>query len=195
MPRYVQTGDRLPNDFRRQQDGDVVAALGVAGGEHLTGRRRFEQPQLRQVAGAPEIRGSTGPIEVHVDRQGGGRGVIAEPPLLLRDAGERQARAAELGWNGQPQITRLSKLLEVVREEHIVAVVLRRPFRKASEHVVCEDRLSGLHTCQRCHWTLPFRAGAERSLAHSGPYTPRATKPCVRAHAADLSFVGGRCGF
>ena len=84
---------------RREQHRNVVAALGVPGGEHLAGRGGLEQPALRPVAGAPEIGGVAGPVQVHVDRERRRRGVVAEAPLLLRDAGQRQARATQLGRN------------------------------------------------------------------------------------------------
>ena len=91
---------------RREQHRDVVAALGVPGGEHLASRGGLEQPSLRPVAGAPEIGGDAGPVQVHVDRERRRRGVVAEPPLLLRDAGQRQAGAAELGRNGEREDSR-----------------------------------------------------------------------------------------
>jgi hypothetical protein len=60
---------------RRQQDGDVVTALGVPRGEDLAGRGALEKPALRSVAGAPEIGGDARPVQVHVDRERRRRGV------------------------------------------------------------------------------------------------------------------------
>ena len=102
---------------------------------------RLEQPALRRVAGAPEIGGVARPVQVHVDRERRRRGVVAEPPLLLRDARERQACPSELGRNGDAKISGLAKLVEVVREERVVAIVLRRPLREPGEHLVGQNSL------------------------------------------------------
>jgi len=73
---------------------------------------------------------------VHVDRQRRRRRVVTEAPLLLRDTCERQTATTELGRNRAREIARLAELVEVVREERVVAVVLRSAFGKALEHPV-----------------------------------------------------------
>ena len=50
---------------RRQQHGDVVAGLGVAGGEHLAVDRGLEDPAQRRVAGPLELGGDADPVGVH----------------------------------------------------------------------------------------------------------------------------------
>ena len=65
-----------------------------------------------------------------------GAAKVAEAPLLARHRRERQPAAAELGRHRQPQVARRAQLLEVVREEHVVAIVLRRPPGEAREHLV-----------------------------------------------------------
>ena len=90
------------------------------------GRRLLEQPLQRPVAGAPEIGGDAGPVEVHVDRQRRRRGVIAETPLLLRDARPASGPRRRAPSARPAAVPGLAQLLEVLREEHVVAVVLRR---------------------------------------------------------------------
>src|SRR5262249_42228567 len=93
-PDRRQASERLPaaepvatfdafGPGRREQYRDVISALGMAGRKYVTGGSGFEQPALRGVAGAPEIRGGPRPIEVHVDRQRRWRRVVAEAPLLV----------------------------------------------------------------------------------------------------------------
>ena len=72
----------------RQQHRDVVAALGVAGGEDLAGRRLAQHPLQRLVTGAPQIGGDADPVDVHVDAERRRRRMIGQPPLLPADLGQ-----------------------------------------------------------------------------------------------------------
>ena len=76
----------------RQQHRQVVAALGVPGGEDLARHRLLQQPVERAVAAAPEIGGRPDPVEVHVDAERGRRRVIGEAALLAADLGQVRPR-------------------------------------------------------------------------------------------------------
>ena len=52
-----------------QQAGNVVAALGVAGVEHLARHRLLQQPLRGAIAVAPQIGNQPDPVDVHVDAQ------------------------------------------------------------------------------------------------------------------------------
>ena len=66
----------------RQQDRQVVAALGVAGGEDLACHRLASGATPATCRPAPQVGGDAHPVEMHVDRQRGGRRVVGEPALL-----------------------------------------------------------------------------------------------------------------
>ena len=84
---------------------------------------RLEQPTTRGVAGRSRSAATPGPVEVHVHGNGGGRSVVGEPALQLGDLVEPEAGAAELSRNGSQQVTRLAKLVPVLVEEPVLAVV------------------------------------------------------------------------
>jgi hypothetical protein len=72
---------------RRQQNRNVVAALSVASGKDSAADGFFQQPPQRRVAGAEEIGGHAAPVQMHVDREGGGWGVVREPALFADGIG------------------------------------------------------------------------------------------------------------
>jgi hypothetical protein len=82
---------------RRQQEGEVVAGLAVARGQHLAGRGGPQDPLAAGRAHALQVGGEADPVEVHVDAQRGGGGVVGQAALQPVDLGEVQARPAELG--------------------------------------------------------------------------------------------------
>ena len=90
------------------------------------------------VARAPEIRRQPRPVEVHVHRQGVGGRVVAQPPLLAADLGQRHPQPAELPGHGHLQVARRPKLLEVLGEEPVLLVVAGGPLLKAEQHLVRE---------------------------------------------------------
>jgi hypothetical protein len=101
----------------------------VEGAEHLARRGSVEDEPARVVAGTEQIGGDAGPVDVHVDGEGGGRGVVAESaekPGVLVEAG---TAAAELGRNGDVEEAGCSQLGEVLVEELVVAFVVQDPER------------------------------------------------------------------
>ena len=156
MPRYVQTGRQAAERLAagepvaavhalglrgRQQHRDVVAALGVAGREHLSARRLLEQPRERRVAGAPQVGGDARPVEVHVDGERRGRRVVRETPLFADDLGQRQAESAQLLRHGEAQVARLAQLLEVLGKEAVLLVVAPGSRLEAGQQLVGQERL------------------------------------------------------
>ena len=150
-PPSVHTGVRLPKilcplidqppstrsaDGARQQQREVVAGLAVEGAQHVAGGRPLEHEAARVVAGAQEVGGDAGPVDVHVDGQRGGGGVVAEPAGEPRVLVEADAAAAQLGRDGDVEVARRLELGEVLVEEAVLAVVGRGPLVEAGEHLV-----------------------------------------------------------
>ncbi len=121
---------------RRQQHGDVVAGLAVAGGEHVALGGLAQHPVAGRVAGTVQIGAQADEVVVHVDGDGGRRGDVGDAPLQPVDLGEVEPEPAELGRDRGEQIAARPQLLEVLGEERVVAVVLRRPLVEAGEHLV-----------------------------------------------------------
>ena len=122
-------------DARREQDGDVVAGLGVAGGDDLAVDGGFEEPALRGVAGPFELGGRADPVGVHRHRQRGGRGVAREAPLAGRHLGEVEAPAAEVDRHRRGEVAGGAQLGEVVVEVGVGAIQLGGAVAEPLQHV------------------------------------------------------------
>ena len=156
-PRYVQTGDRLPNILRpvNRKPPSTLSALVVDSSTGMSfrvrhGRRRKPPPSRppraateRRVAGAPKIGGQAGPVQVHVDGQGRRGRVIRESALFADDLGQRQAESAKFVGNREAQVARLAQLLEVLRKKGVLLVVAPGPRREAVQQLVGQERLMG----------------------------------------------------
>ena len=127
----------------RQQHRDVVAALRMAGREHLSARGLFEQPRERRVAGAPEVGGDARPVEVHVDGERRGGRMVRETTLFADDLGQCQAEPAQFRRDREAQVARLAQLLEVIRKEGVLLVVAPGPRLEAGQQLVGQERLMG----------------------------------------------------
>ena len=77
----------------------------------------------RAVARAVQVGCDPGPIDVHVDRERGGRRVRAEPPLLAHGLRERQTAAAQFDRHREHEIPGLAQFLEIFSEERVLAIV------------------------------------------------------------------------
>ena len=143
----------------RQEHGNVVAPLGVAGRVDFAVHRADEQPLERLVARPPQVGGHTRPVDVHVDAQRGGVRVVGQAALLLHHLGEGEAAAAELARHRAGEVAGLLQLGEVLGEESVLAVVARRPFRESLEHRVGKD--ARVSRC--CHVVPPLRVRCGRS--------------------------------
>ena len=95
----------------------------MTGREHLTGHRFFEHPAEAFVAAAPQIRGHSSPVHVHVEGEGGGRRVASQAALLLAHLGQAHAQAAQFGRDCHQEIARWPDLLEIFRKEAILPVI------------------------------------------------------------------------
>ena len=60
--------------------------------------------------------------------------------MLPHGVCERQPTAAQLGRHCDREITSLSKLLEVLGEKRVLAIVFGRAIRESREHLVGEKR-------------------------------------------------------
>ena len=109
---------------RRQQDRDVVAGLGVSGGEHLAVEGGVEHPAQRAVAGPVELGGDADPVRVHAHRQCRRRRVASEAALAGGHLGEVEAPSAEVCRHGGGQVADLAELGQVVVEVGVGAVEL-----------------------------------------------------------------------
>jgi hypothetical protein len=127
-------------DRRGEEHRDVVAALGVAGGEHGTLRCLGEHPLQRPVPGAPEVGDEAGPVEMHVHGERRGRRVVAEPALLAAHVGEGVPPPAEFARHGDGEIAGVAQLLEVFVEEAVLAVVSRGALLEAMQHLLRQHR-------------------------------------------------------
>jgi hypothetical protein len=115
----------------------------MPGREDLAADGPAEHPLERAVPRAPEVRGDTDPVEVHVHRQRGGVRVIAEPALLAHAFREIEAPATQLARRGDGEIAGLAQLVEVLLEEAVVPVVAGRALAEALEHRFGQDRRRG----------------------------------------------------
>ena len=110
----------------------------MEGAEHLAGCGLVKDESARVVAGAEQVGGDAGPVDVHVDGERRRRGVVAQPaeePRVLVEAG---TAAAELGRDGDVEEAAGSQLGEVLVEESVLAVVGLGSFVEAGEHLVGE---------------------------------------------------------
>src|SRR5437667_241951 len=78
----------------------------------------------------------------------------AEAPLLANDLGEREASSAQFGGHRELQIAGRAELVEVVREECVLAIVFRRAAREAREHRVGQGGCFSRCDCG-CHRGSP----------------------------------------
>jgi hypothetical protein len=140
---------------RRQQDGEIIARLGMTGREDLAGGCAAEQPLERPIAGAPEVGGDACPVQVHVDGNRGCRRVVRQAPLFAAYLGQAEAPTAELVWNRHAQITRRAQLLEVLIEEPVVAIVAWRPLVAARQQILRQDRAALRPTHCHCRHLVP----------------------------------------
>ena len=108
----------------------------MAGREDVALHRAAEEPLERAVAAAPQIGGNADPVEVHVDRERGRSGVVAELPLLAADLRERHAGATEVLRDIHRQVSRRPELLEVLGEKAVLPVVLRSSLGEAVQHLL-----------------------------------------------------------
>ena len=122
-----------------EQDRKVVAALGVAGVEHLACHRLLQQPLDRAIALAPEIGDQSDPVDVHVDAESRGGRVVAEPALFAAALRERHAAPAEFLRHRHRQVAGALQVVEVLLEEAVLAVVGPAPLGEAAQHVVGQD--------------------------------------------------------
>src|SRR5262249_23032924 len=120
----------------REKGGKVVASPAVSRREDFARRRLAQHPLQRGVSHAPEIGSHARPVEMHVGRQRGGRRTIGEPPLLTADIGERHSGTAELRGHRHLEINGPAELLEVLREESVLAIVPCRAITTAGNEIV-----------------------------------------------------------
>ncbi len=125
---------------RRQQHGDVVAGFAVAGGEDVTLGGLAQHPVAGWIAGAVQVGAQTDEVVVHVDGDGGGRGDVGDAALQPVDLGQVQTQPRRTRSGSEAsEVAAGAQLLEVLGEERVVAVVLRRPLVEAGEHLVGEQ--------------------------------------------------------
>ena len=117
-----------------------MAGLGVPRREDLAPARRLEDPIARGIAHAPHLPGDPAPVDVHVDGQGRGRGVVGEAPRFAAALGQREAEASELARDRHLEIRGLPKVLEILREEAVLPVVDGRALVEPVEEVIGQDR-------------------------------------------------------
>ena len=96
--------------------------------QHLPGGGLVENELARVVAGAQQVGGDASPVDVHVDRERGGRGVVGQPAKQSCVLVEPGAATAELGRDGDVEKARGAQLGEVLVEESVLAVVDRGSF-------------------------------------------------------------------
>jgi hypothetical protein len=77
---------------------------------------------------------------VHVDGESGGRGVVAEPALMLHHLREVAAAAAQLFRYCDREVAGVAQLLEVFEEEAVLTVIGTGALLESLEHVVRQDR-------------------------------------------------------
>src|SRR5262249_31230048 len=74
-----------------------------------------------------------------VGGDGGGGWAVGGPPLLATDLGQRHAVAAQLLRHGHLQIAGIAELLEVFREEAVLAIIPRRTIAAPGDELVGES--------------------------------------------------------
>ena len=140
--RVAPIGQGFGDGARVEQDG-VVPGLGVAERKDLPLRRLLQDEVQGVVAAGREDAGDAGPHQVHVDRQGRGRGRRGQPPLALRRGFEAKAQAAVVRRDKQLQVAGGRQLRQVLVEEGVVPVVAGRPAPDAFQQGVRQDILGG----------------------------------------------------
>jgi hypothetical protein len=156
---------------RRQQDGDVVARLGMAGGDDLTRNCRLQQPPQGGVAGALQLRGHADPVGVHGHRQGRRRRVTGEATLSGDHLGEIETPAAEMHRHGGSQVAGFSQLGQVFVEVRVCSIEVARSSPELRQHL---------------RWQLRDPRGADRRggrcCAHGADNGPRPSHRPPSAH-------------
>ena len=130
----------------RQEDWHVVAAFAVAAAQDVSSGGFLEDRLHAVVAHAYHVGGEAGPVEVHVDGDGGGGRVVGELALELHHLGEVETSAAVLLRQCGAEVAGPAQLFEVLVEEAVLAVIDGRPFVEALEHVVGEEG-GGVNCC------------------------------------------------
>ena len=106
--------------------------------------------------------------------------------------------AAEVGGDRGQQVAPLAELLEVLVEEGVVAVVLRRPLVEPLQHLVVEQRRSGLSGGHRRSSHLLISSSNVRTAAstahdHPWPFRPRPANRRVARIDYAVRCRRGRC--
>ncbi len=171
---------------RRQQQRHVVPGLTVDGGEDLTLGRPLEDEPARLVPRPQQIGGEPGPVDVHVHAERRRRGDVAEAPRQLRVAEQAEAGAPVLGRQRAREVAGRAELGEVLLEEAVVTVVLRRPLVEAGQHLVGQQ---GVDRCRRCDRFAGGHGCPSSSFGALGANGSGVwTWSIVRSHAAHRSL-------
>ena len=115
---------------------EVVPPLPVPGGEDLPLGRLAQEPLQGGVPLPAEVGGEPRPVEVHVHRQGRGRGVGGQPALLPSHLGQGESGAPQVAGDGEVEVAGVAQLDEVLVEEAVLPVVRRRALPEALEQGV-----------------------------------------------------------
>jgi hypothetical protein len=127
---------------RRIEQREIVARLGVSGGEHLSRRRVGQDPFDRPVTGASGVGGRSDPVQVHVQRDRVRGSEVGETALLEHHLFQRETGATQVRRDRHDQVSSRSQLLEVLAEESVLTVVARCPLGEPGEHVVGKPAVS-----------------------------------------------------
>ena len=128
----LATGEPVPTidplcHAGRQEDGDVVAGLGMTRGDDLAGHGGLVDPAEGGVAGLLELEGDPHPVGVHGQGQGGGGGVAGESALAGRRLGQVEAPPAQLGGHDGGRVADGPQVSQVLVEVRVGPVQLGSP--------------------------------------------------------------------
>ena len=157
---------------RRQQQRHVVARLAVDRREHGAFGRLLQDEPAGLVAHLQQVGGQSGPVDVHVHGQRGGRRDVCQPARQLGVAVQPESGAAVLGGQRTRQVAGLAQLGEVFVEEPVVAVVLGCPLVEAGQHLLGQqgvERRRRLHRIALCH-RVSFPRSAQSGANGSGVF-------------------------
>src|SRR5262245_21621732 len=114
-----------------------------------------------------QIGGEPRPVQVHVDRDRGGRRAIRQPGLLAADGCQVQAATAELRRHRRDEVAGGLQLVEVFLEKAVVAVVSRGALAAALEKRRRQRWRGAFGYCHGCSSSLSTAPSHDTSVFQS----------------------------
>jgi hypothetical protein len=146
----------------------VVARLAMPGREHLAPGDFVKNPFRRCVALAQHMARGTHPVQMHVERERRGRGVIGEPGQLMQHSRQGQPGAAQLDRHRRAQESGVLQVLKILEKEPVLSIILGRARADPLQHLVGQERPRRFRPVRSQCATRPGCLGRPGDMRHDG---------------------------